>query len=92
MIDKGEVILLDLMEYYEFFNNLVFSGVFLLCDLYGKFFEFMELMIVICKIYGEDFMDIFEWFFYYIEEEFIEEDGKFVKKDKENYYEIILNF
>lgn len=91
LTDKGEAILLDLMEHYEPSNNSVFSGALPLRDLYGKFPEFMELMTVIRKIYGEDFMDIFERSFHHIEEEFTEEDGKLVKKDKENHQETISN-
>ncbi|TYR79001.1 HTH-type transcriptional regulator Hpr [Priestia megaterium] len=78
---EGEAILLDLMEHYEPSKNSVFSGALPLRDLYGKFPEFMELMTVIRKIYGEDFMDIFERSFCHIEEEFVDEGGKLVKKE-----------
>ena len=81
LTEKGEQILLDLMENYDPSQNSVFSGSLPLKDIYGKFPEFIELMSIIRKIYGEDFMDIFERSFHNIEQEFTEENGKLVKKE-----------
>ncbi|WP_110114384.1 HTH-type transcriptional regulator Hpr [Bacillus sp. CGMCC 1.16541] len=78
---EGETILLNLMEDYNPEQNSTFSGALPLRDLYGKFPEFIELMSIIRKIYGEDFMDIFERSFHNIEEEFVEIDGKLVKRE-----------
>ncbi|MBM7702684.1 HTH-type transcriptional regulator Hpr [Metabacillus iocasae] len=78
---EGENILLDLMENYDPEQNSTFSGALPLRDLYGKFPEFIELMSIIRKIYGEDFMDIFERSFHNIEEEFVEKDGKLIKRE-----------
>lgn len=70
------------MENYKPSENSVFNGALPLRNLYGKFPEFMELMTVIRKIYGEDFMDIFERSFHHIEEEFVDNDGKLEKEKK----------
>jgi MarR family transcriptional regulator, protease production regulatory protein HPr len=81
LTNKGEQILLDLIENYDPSQNSVFSGSLPLKDIYGKFPDFIELMSVIRKIYGEDFMDIFERSFHNIEQEFTEENGKLVKRE-----------
>ncbi|PLT33793.1 HTH-type transcriptional regulator Hpr [Bacillus sp. V5-8f] len=78
--DKGENILLSLMETYNPDNNAVFSGALPLRDLYGKFPEMIEMMAVIRNIYGEDFMEIFERSFANIDKQFVVEDGKITKK------------
>lgn len=82
LTEKGEKILLDIMENYDPSQNSVFSGSLPLKNIYGKFPEFIELMSVIRKIYGEDFMDIFERSFHNIEQEFVEKNGKLVKKEE----------
>ncbi|MDQ0247191.1 MarR family protease production transcriptional regulator HPr [Bacillus fengqiuensis] len=82
LTEKGENILLDIMENYDPSQNSVFGGSLPLKNIYGKFPEFIELMSVIRKIYGEDFMDIFERSFHNIEQEFVEENGKLVKKEE----------
>lgn len=52
IIDKGEELLFCLMEEYDFENNLVFNGVFVFCNFYGKFLENIELIVILCNIYG----------------------------------------
>ncbi len=79
----GEEILLALMESYDPKENAIFSGALPLKSLYGKFPEFIELMSIIRKIYGDDFMNIFETSFTNIENEFEERDGTLIKKDKQ---------
>ncbi|RFU62115.1 HTH-type transcriptional regulator Hpr [Peribacillus glennii] len=78
--DKGENILLSLMETYNPDNNAVFSGALPLRDLYGKFPDMIEMMAVIRNIYGEDFMEIFERSFANIDKQFEVEEGKITKK------------
>jgi MarR family transcriptional regulator, protease production regulatory protein HPr len=80
LTEKGEDILLKLMESYDPSKNAVFSGAVPLRDLYGKFPDIVEMMCIIRNIYGEDFMSIFERSFQNIEDEFIEIDGKLYKK------------
>ncbi len=80
---SGEEILLALMESYDPKENAIFSGALPLKSLYGKFPEFIELMSIIRKIYGDDFMNIFETSFTNIENEFEERDGTLIKKDKQ---------
>jgi len=80
---SGEEILLALMESYDPKENSIFSGALPLKSLYGKFPEFIELMSIIRKIYGDDFMNIFETSFTNIENEFEERDGTLIKKDKQ---------
>lgn len=83
--DKGEEILLKLMEDYDPSKNAVFSGALPLKALYGKFPDILEMMCIIRNIYGEDFMEIFERSFENIEDEFIEIDGKLYKRVEETY-------
>jgi MarR family protease production transcriptional regulator HPr len=82
LTEKGEEILLKLMESYDPKHNSVFNGALPLYDLYGKFPEFLEMMCIIRNIYGDDFMQIFERSFQNIENEFIEEDGSLRKKNE----------
>lgn len=79
LTEKGEEILLQLMETYEPNGNAVFSGALPLRELYGKFPEIVEMMAIVRNIYGEDFMEIFERSFHNIESRFVEEDGKLRK-------------
>ena len=81
---EGEKIILSLMESYDPSSNSAFSGALPLRNLYGKFPELIEMMAVIRNIYGEDFMQIFERSFTNVEQEFIDEDGKVVKKRLNN--------
>jgi MarR family protease production transcriptional regulator HPr len=88
LTEKGEEILLQLMETYEPNGNAVFSGALPLRDLYGKFPEIVEMMAIVRNIYGEDFMEIFERSFQSIESGFVEEDGK-LKKAKSTEQELV---
>lgn len=82
LTEKGENILLELMETYEPSKNAVFSGALPLRQLYGKFPDIIEMMAIVRNIYGDDFMDIFEKCFHNIESEFVEENGILKKPDK----------
>ena len=78
--DKGEELLLRLMEEYDPENNSVFNGALELRNFYGKFPENIELIAILRNIYGQDFIDIFEKSLEDIEENFTESDQKLVKK------------
>ncbi|KXY35997.1 HTH-type transcriptional regulator Hpr [Bacillus sp. FSL K6-0067] len=78
--DKGEELLLRLMEEYAPENNSVFNGALALRNFYGKFPENIELIAILRNIYGQDFIDIFEKSLEDIEENFTESDQKLVKK------------
>ena len=78
--DKGEELLLRLMEEYDPENNAVFNGALALRNFYGKFPENIELIAILRNIYGQDFIDIFEKSLEDIEENFTESDQKLVKK------------
>ncbi|SME14790.1 HTH-type transcriptional regulator Hpr [Bacillus pacificus] len=78
--DKGEELLLRLMEEYDPENNSVFNGALALRNFYGKFPENIELIAILRNIYGQDFIDIFEKSLEDIEENFTECDQKLVKK------------
>ena len=78
--DKGEELLLRLMEEYDPENNSVFNGALALRNFYGKFPENIELIAILRNIYGQDFIDIFEKSLEDIEENFTESDQKLVKK------------
>lgn len=79
----GEKIILALIESFEPTKNSAFSGALPLRNLYGKFPELIEMMAVIRNIYGDDFMQIFERSFTNIEQEYLDVDGKIVKKESE---------
>lgn len=80
--EKGEKILLQLFENYDPAKNTIFNGAMPIRSLYGKFPELVEVMCMIRNIYGDDFMEIFEKSFNNIENEFIEKDGKLLKKEQ----------
>lgn len=82
LTEKGESILLELMESYDPESNAVFNGTLPLKDLYGKFPDIIEMMAIVRNIYGEDFMEIFEKSFTNIKKEFVDDDGKLRKKEE----------
>ncbi|MFD3447267.1 HTH-type transcriptional regulator Hpr [Microbacteriaceae bacterium 4G12] len=77
--EKGEQLILKLMEEYEPEKNSVFNGALALRDFYGKFPENIELMAILRNVYGQDFMNIFERSLDNIEDNFTEKDKKLVK-------------
>ncbi|MFO1442764.1 HTH-type transcriptional regulator Hpr [Bacillus sp. Bva_UNVM-123] len=81
LTEEGEKILLSSMENYVPDNNAVFSGAKPIRELYGKFPDALEIMAIVRNIYGDDFMAIFEKSFANIENDFVEEKGKLLKKD-----------
>ncbi|CUA79244.1 HTH-type transcriptional regulator Hpr [Anoxybacillus suryakundensis] len=83
LTEKGEEILLKLMESYDPKRTSVLQGIQPLYELYGKFPEMLEIMCMIRNVYGDDFMEIFERSFQNIEQEFVEEHGKLKKKDEQ---------
>lgn len=86
LTEKGENVLLSLMESYDPDQNAAFSGAMPLRSLYGKFPEIVEMMAIVRNIYGDDFMEIFERSFQNIEVEFVEEEGKLRKKESSKEY------
>ncbi|MCG3085045.1 HTH-type transcriptional regulator Hpr [Anoxybacillus sp. LAT_35] len=83
LTEKGEEVLLKLMESYDPKRTSVLQGIQPLYELYGKFPEMLEIMCMIRNVYGDDFMEIFERSFQNIEQEFVEESGKLKKKDEQ---------
>ncbi|WP_200860772.1 HTH-type transcriptional regulator Hpr [Anoxybacillus flavithermus] len=83
LTEKGEEVLLKLMESYDPKRTSVLQGIQPLYELYGKFPEMLEMMCMIRNVYGDDFMEIFERSFQNIEQEFVEESGKLKKKDEQ---------
>ncbi|KIL47331.1 HTH-type transcriptional regulator Hpr [Jeotgalibacillus campisalis] len=81
LTEKGDQLLLDLMENYSPEQHAVFLGASPLREIYGKFPEMMEMMSIVKNIYGDDFMKIFEKSFHNIETDFFEKDGKIKKKE-----------
>ena len=80
LTEKGEKLLLEILENYNPENNSVYQGTLPLQELYGKFPDFIELMAIIRNVYGEDFMEIFEKSFNNMKNEFTEDDGKIFLK------------
>lgn len=83
LTEKGEEVLLKLMESYDPKRTSVLQGIQPLYELYGKFPEMLEVMCMIRNVYGDDFMEIFERSFQNIEQEFVEESGRLKKKDEQ---------
>lgn len=69
------------MECYEPHKSMIVQGALPLQDLYGKFPEAPEIMVMVRKIYGDDFMEIFEKSFNNLESDFTE-DGLAIHKTK----------
>jgi len=80
LTEKGEEILLKLMESYDPNKNAVLNGALPLRELYGKFPEILEMMCIIRNVYGNDFMQIFEKSIENIESDFEEKNGKLCKR------------
>ena len=77
---QGEDILSKLYEDFSPDRTSILKGALPLQNLYGKFPEMMEMMIVIRNIYGDDFMEIFERSFNNIEDTLCEDNGRLAKK------------
>jgi len=75
LTEKGEELLIDMIEHYHDSQHSVIESSLPLKDLYGRFPEFMEVMAVIRNIYGDDFMEIFEHSFKNIDQSFDEKIG-----------------
>jgi len=75
LTEKGEALLLDMIENYHNTHHSVIEGSLPIKDLYGRFPEFMEVMAVIRNIYGDNFMEIFEHSFRNIDQTFDEKNG-----------------
>lgn len=75
LTEKGEELLLNMIENYHNTPHSVIEGSLPIKDLYGRFPEFMEVMAVIRNIYGDDFMEIFEHSFRNIDQTFDEKNG-----------------
>ncbi|WP_102347455.1 HTH-type transcriptional regulator Hpr [Bacillus sp. Marseille-P3661] len=81
LTEQGEEILLKTMETYDPEQYGAHNAANPLRELYGKFPEMTEFMCIIRNIYGDDFMQIFEKSFNNINEDFVEDNGKLIKKD-----------
>ena len=86
LTEKGEQLLINMIEHYHDSPHSVIEGSLPLKDLYGRFPEFMEVMAVIRNIYGEDFMEIFEHSFKHMDQSFDEKIGN-IKPVLTNYME-----
>ncbi|MBK3495957.1 HTH-type transcriptional regulator Hpr [Viridibacillus sp. YIM B01967] len=60
LTEKGQSLLVELMENYSQSKHSVLDGSLPLKEMYGKFPELLDLMAIIRNIYGDNFMDIFE--------------------------------
>ncbi len=82
LTEKGESLLLELMQNFDPKKHAVLQGASPLREIYGKFPEMIEMTAVIKNIYGDDFMKIFEKSFHNIESEFTEKEGKICKANE----------
>ncbi len=76
LTDKGEQMLLELMESYNPKEKLVFKGALPIKNLYGHFPDLIDLMTIVKHIYGDHFIKIFEHSFSHTESTYGELDEK----------------
>ena len=74
LTEKGEELLLKTFEDYEPLQSSILKGALPLHHLYGKFPDFIEMMTIVRSIYGNEFMEIFEYPFDNKEEKVAQED------------------
>lgn len=86
LTEKGKELFLEVVEAYDPEKSSAFIGALPLKNLYGKFPEIVEMMAIVRNIYGDDFMEIFKKSFENIDNDFIEQDGKLLKKDSSKEY------
>ncbi|WAA08713.1 HTH-type transcriptional regulator Hpr [Fervidibacillus albus] len=83
LTEKGEKLVLELLENYDLSNQTVLLGAMPLKEIYGKFPDILELMAIVRNIYGDDFMEIFQKSFDHLEK-VIQEDEQKQKKALRN--------
>lgn len=76
LTEKGENLVLELLENYDLSNQTVLMGAMPLKEIYGKFPDILELMAIVRNIYGDDFMEIFQKSFYHLEHVIKDESRK----------------
>ncbi|KYD17351.1 MAG: HTH-type transcriptional regulator Hpr [Caldibacillus debilis] len=81
LTEKGERIVLELLEKYDPSKNTLLMGALPLKKLYGKFPDILDMTAIVRNIYGDDFMEIFQKSFRHLEQDFTDEDG-FIRKKK----------
>lgn len=81
LTEKGERIVLELLEKYDPSKNTLLKGALPLKKLYGKFPDILDMTAIVRNIYGDDFMEIFQKSFRHLEQDFTDEDG-FIRKKK----------
>ncbi|MGN7397913.1 HTH-type transcriptional regulator Hpr [Peribacillus frigoritolerans] len=74
LTEKGEELLLKIFEEYDPLQNSILKGALPLHHLYGKFPDFIEMMTIVRSIYGDEFMEIFEYSFDNKEEKIAQKD------------------
>jgi MarR family protease production transcriptional regulator HPr len=63
LTEKGGELLLKIFEDYEPLQSSVLKGALPFHYTYGKFPDFIEMMTIVRSIYGDEFMEIFEYSF-----------------------------
>ncbi|KGX92605.1 transcriptional regulator [Pontibacillus halophilus JSM 076056 = DSM 19796] len=81
---EGEELLLETMKSYKPESNSLLEGSMPLKEMYGKFPEFQDLSAVVRKMYGDDYMEIFERTMSSIEYEYLDEDELTQKTQESN--------
>ncbi|WAA13013.1 HTH-type transcriptional regulator Hpr [Fervidibacillus halotolerans] len=76
LTEKGEKLVLELLENYDLSNQTVLLGAKPLKEIYGKYPDILELMAIVRNIYGDDFMEIFQKSFDHLEQVFKEDHHK----------------
>lgn len=72
LTDAGSQLIIQMNEHYYDTEHSILQGSLMLRELYGKFPEFLDVMVVIRNIYGDDFTKIFEHSFQNFKENFEE--------------------
>lgn len=81
LTEKGEQLVIELLENYDPSKHTILMGAQPLKDIYGKYPDILELMTIVRNIYGDDFMDIFQKTYTDIEKLNIYHEEKKEKED-----------
>ncbi|PFP15723.1 transcriptional regulator Hpr [Priestia megaterium] len=79
---KGEDLLFEIVRGFKPYENTVFLGALSTKGLYGKLPDFTELVVVMRNIYTKNFITFIDRFSTIVEENLIEEDGVFKRRNE----------
>jgi MarR family transcriptional regulator, protease production regulatory protein HPr len=84
LTDKGEKLVIELLENYDPNKHTILQGSLPLKNIYGKYPDILELIAIVRNIYGDDFMEIFQKMHSDIEKINFPDEVEEKEKEKEN--------